>query len=135
MTRILFDSNHYSGTVFGNPARIVAAYQRAVAAREIPPHDTLVGTGISGSIAVSMLALTGNVFFAVVRKPNVSSHSDAKIEGIVGERWLFVDDFISSGNTHRRVQETVACEVPGTTQVGAWLYRDSFFIARYEKMT
>lgn len=61
--------------------------------------DTLVGRGFSGAIAVALLAQRWSKHWAVVRKPNDGTHSEYKIEGEIGERWLFVDDLLSSGQT------------------------------------
>jgi orotate phosphoribosyltransferase-like protein len=67
--------------------------------------DALVGTGISGALAVPLLAYVLNVRFALVRKQGVASHGSSMVEGNLkpGDRWLFVDDFISSGHTKRTV--------------------------------
>lgn len=65
-------------------------------------HDTLVGTGLSGTIVVPMLAWVTSKQFAIVRKgePN---HSYIDVEGKIGHKWVFVDDLISMGTTVRRV--------------------------------
>lgn len=83
-------------------------------AREQLPSsvDTLVGTGMSGSLIVPRLAERLGLFWGVVRKPGVSSHagSSTKYEGQMGRRWAFVDDFISSGDTLFRVLDEVEDE-------------------------
>lgn len=70
--------------------------------------DTIVGTGFSGSVVVPMLARALEVDFLLVRKPNDGSHHNGRLLGRLGQRWLFVDDFISSGATHERVRAEVA---------------------------
>ena len=84
--------------------------------------DTMVGTGLSGTLVVPSLARLLNVeCWAVVRKES-TPHSSVMIEGSIGYRWLFVDDFISSGATRRRVMDQVAWHVPRTTFAGSYLY-------------
>src|SRR5699024_2137307 len=88
--------------------------------------DTLVGTGLSGTIAVVQLARQLGKHYLVVRKPNDGSHSYQDVEGVLGKRWLFVDDLISSGSTLSRVYWTVSKishyhEFP-TEFVGVFLY-------------
>lgn len=66
-------------------------------------YDTLVGTGISGTVFASRVARSVGKKFAIVRKDE-TTHDRHKVVGVVGNRWLFVDDFISRGETIRRVQ-------------------------------
>lgn len=87
-------------------------------AREQLPSsvDTLVGTGMSGTLIVPRLAERLGLFWGVVRKPGVSSHagSTTRYEGQMGRRWAFVDDFIASGDTLFRVLDEVEHEFQGT---------------------
>jgi adenine/guanine phosphoribosyltransferase-like PRPP-binding protein len=88
--------------------------------------DTVIGTGLSGALVVPMLARALDKHFAVVRKPD-NSHSCERIEGTIGDHWLFVDDLISSGETFRRVREAIqqlVIERHGhhTEYVGTFLY-------------
>src|SRR5882672_9510743 len=63
--------------------------------------DTLIGTGFSGSILVPMLARELQLDYALVRKAGVTTHASNQVEGVIGDRWLFVDDCIASGDTFR----------------------------------
>lgn len=65
--------------------------------------DTLIGTGVSGIVAVSILGPLMGKRWAVIRKNMSTSHSWNAVEGTVGKKWLLVDDFIDTGATHRRV--------------------------------
>jgi hypothetical protein len=98
--------------------------------------DTIVGSGLSGALVIPTLAQAFGVTWAVVRKPEDGSHSSWSIEGVIGERWVFVDDLMDSGKTFRRVHNAVveAFRGPfdewgyrqpshGTRYVGAWLYQ------------
>lgn len=70
--------------------------------------DTLVGTGLSGSLAIARLAPYLKKHALIIRKPNDGTHADYQLAyGKVGKRWLFIDDFISSGATKRRVIEAM----------------------------
>jgi orotate phosphoribosyltransferase len=93
-------------------------------------YDTLIGTGLSGTIVVPTMARLLNVpAWAIVRK-ELSPHSSNEIEGSVGWRWLFVDDFVSSGATRDRVKAAIARAVPATTYVGTYSYEWKTFSAR-----
>jgi orotate phosphoribosyltransferase-like protein len=70
--------------------------------------DTLIGTGVSGSIIVPLLAKELGCFWAIVRKPNDGSHSGCDIEGDLGERWIFVDDLVNTGATVERTRSQIA---------------------------
>lgn len=96
--------------------------------------DTLVGTGLSGTIAVTDLARRLGKNYLVVRKANDGSHSSAPVEGKLGKRWLFVDDLVSSGATFGRVWDVLAglqADRQFTTEfVGVFLYSDSrYFVS------
>lgn len=69
--------------------------------------DTLVGTGMSGALVVPALALAMGKSFVLVRKENDGSHHHGKLIGNLGKRWVFVDDFVSSGMTRERVFDTI----------------------------
>lgn len=81
--------------------------------------DTIVGTGFSGALIVPMLAAAMGKHFVLVRKPKDGSHHSGPMIGNLGERWIFVDDFVSSGETRDRVLGTIedACDSYGETLV------------------
>lgn len=94
--------------------------------------DTLVGTGFSGSIVIPSLALAMGKKFALIRKETDDSHhGKGRLLGEIGMRWIFVDDFISSGATRsrviRKVADALACSDDlsrtGTTMVGQYMYQ------------
>ena len=89
--------------------------------------DTMIGQGLSGSLFIPALARSMKKHYFIVRKEGENSHASYGVgEGRIGRRWLFVDDFISTGRT----RETVASKVYEfcldecwTTQfVGSYLY-------------
>lgn len=70
--------------------------------------DTIVGTGLSGILPLYLLGEQFKVYTLAVRKPNDSSHAGSQLlEGTLGNRWLFLDDFISTGDTFIRTHRTV----------------------------
>lgn len=74
--------------------------------------DTLVGTGFSGAAIVPALALRLGKKYILVRKPKDGSHHNGPMIGQLGKRWLFIDDFVASGKTRRRVINAIetACK-------------------------
>lgn len=107
----------YFTRAFGNMDMLIAAMRT-----DIPvEYDTLIGTGLSGTLVVPTMARALDVRWAIVRKEDEQSHASTGIEGEIGTRWLFVDDFIASGNTYRRVRAAVT-RVTAAGLAGAWLY-------------
>lgn len=90
--------------------------------------DTVVGTGFSGAVVVPALALAMGKKFVLVRKENDDSHhGKGRLLGELGERWIFVDDFVASGDTRARVIKKIAESPrnPGDPEVeliGEYLY-------------
>jgi len=114
----------YFAKAFDKPS-VLARLLRSNAFAHPLEFDTIVGTGLSGAIVVPSLARALRKHFAIVRKVD-GSHSSNKVEGTIGARWLFVDDFICTGDTKRRCQEVIAnlCkdERHSTQYVGTWEY-------------
>ncbi len=72
-------------------------------------YDVMVGTGLSGSLVVPLLAYVLKKRFAILRKDRKNSHGELDLEGdlMAGDRWIFVDDFISSGTTSLNVKNAM----------------------------
>jgi orotate phosphoribosyltransferase len=94
-------------------------------------YDTLVGTGYSGVVAVAKLSLALGKHALYLRKPDAASHAkefgQPYGEGELGDRWIFVDDFISSGKTIRaamaQMEALQARYNVKSTFVGVYLYQ------------
>lgn len=87
--------------------------------------DTIVGTGFSGGVVIPALAMAMGKEFMLIRKEGDDSHhGPGRMIGALGARWLFVDDFVSSGRTRRRVLDKVA-------EAAMWEYHDTEFVGGY----
>lgn len=91
--------------------------------------DTIVGTGFSGGIVIPALALSMGKKFVLIRKDGDDSHHrNGRLVGELGERWIFVDDFILSGRTRTRVigkiSEALVETGSKTTFVGQYMYEN-----------
>jgi len=119
----------YMSHVRDDPERLI---ERAAAHLEGVSYNTLVGTGLSGALIVPVLARALDKRWLIIRKRGDRSHSATPSEGVLGTRWVFVDDFISSGATLCRVKQGVyetqrygRRRNPFPTRfVGAYLYQD-----------
>ena len=93
--------------------------------------DTIVGTGFSGAVVIPALAMAMGKKFVLIRKENDDSHhGGGRLVGELGKRWIFVDDFVSSGRTRERVITKIADAVVGTDlgatrMVGQYMYQRS----------
>lgn len=81
--------------------------------------DTLVGTGFSGSIVIPSIALALGKNFVLIRKETDDSHhGKGRLVGQLGQKWIFVDDFVSSGRTRQRVIDKIEEAVVTYRQLG-----------------
>ena len=94
-------------------------------------YDTMVGRGLSGALVVPQLAKALRKNYMIVRKPGESTHDSSQAVGKLGKRWLFVDDFVSSGTTRRLTKETVNAVSMlrnfTTEYVGTYEYKDALY--------
>lgn len=91
--------------------------------------DTIVGTGFSGGIVIPTLALALGKQFVLIRKEDDDSHHGGGLMlGNLGERWIFVDDFVSTGTTRTRVLEKIkkgaTDDYHDTEYVGDYMYQN-----------
>jgi orotate phosphoribosyltransferase len=95
-------------------------------------YDMIIGTGLSGGLVIPKLADALGVDWGIVRKEEEESHRERRVEGTrFGRKWVFVDDFVASGATRRRVKAEVQryCRDRGITTeyAGTYSYRNSRF--------
>lgn len=103
--------------------------QMAYAAQKVLKFDTLVVTGVSGTVMGGVVAHALGVDLLVVRKEDDNStHSWNRMEGSLGSRWAFLDDLVDSGATRRRVvakvREFAEQREVETRFVGSLLYEN-----------
>lgn len=84
--------------------------------------DSFVVAGVSGLIIAGQLSDAIGKPFLYVRKADESGHSTQRVEGTLCKRWVFVDDFVSSGATLQRVINEVTRISSQTTLVGVAQY-------------
>jgi orotate phosphoribosyltransferase-like protein len=114
MAAATFRTSYMDAALFDLPSVIETARERLAGV----DFDTLVGTGFSGGVVIPALALALGKKFVLIRKDTDDSHHGAgRLIGELGERWIFVDDFISSGRTRTRVVEKIA---EGLVQHAEW---------------
>ena len=109
----------------GYDIEAITAELRLRTARSGLSYDTIVGTGLSGAIVIPALAKALGKKWLLIRKGE-QNHSGRAAEGDLGQRWLFVDDFTSTGRTRNRVKAVIEriCDVSawGTVYAGSFLY-------------
>lgn len=94
----------YSDEAFGDSTTLIERAQRALEGIEF---DSMVGTGLSGALVVPILARAMDKTFAIIRKDSDSSHATSRLEGMIGDSYIFVDDFVATGATRDRVVKAV----------------------------
>ena len=109
-------SSFYFDETFRNTDMLIECATRKL---QDVPFDTLVGTGVSGTIFVPILARELDKHWMIVRKDK-SEHSTSMLEGQLGHRWLFCDDLIDTGATLKRVRKTIKDTLTERERYGAW---------------
>lgn len=117
---------HYFDSALDELGEVIATAKEDLADVEF---DTLVGTGLSGAIVVPALALAMDKSFLLVRKDQDDSHhGGGRLVGRLGLRWVFVDDFVSTGRTRTRVMTKISAADTRSFRprmVGQYLYMRS----------
>lgn len=115
---------YYMDSALFNLPEVIETAQKRLAGVDF---DTMVGTGFSGGVVIPALALAMGKKFVLIRKETDDSHhGKGELLGQLGARWIFVDDFVSSGRTRKRVINKIndAAERHSavTEMVGEYMY-------------
>lgn len=123
------------GTSYGRPFLKTESRTEAIetAIRDLTPHlgefDAIAFRGMSGALIAPEIARRLNKGLIMVRKQTEDSHSSYKAEGLLGCRYVIVDDMIASGDTVKAIQKTIRAEedenaiCPRSQCVGLWMHR------------
>lgn len=127
-----FSASYMEDAIFNLP-RVIETAQEDL--KDVD-FDTMVGTGFSGGLVIPALALAMGKKFVLIRKETDDSHhGKGRLIGELGQRWIFVDDFVSSGRTRQRVidkiDEVVKREYEKPERVGQYLYL-SYLYSRWQ---
>jgi adenine/guanine phosphoribosyltransferase-like PRPP-binding protein len=126
----------YLGSVYGSDflKKIPLAVKKLRALKKILKFDAIAFTGNSGAGFGFPLSFLLKIPVINVRK-RATAHYEGKIEGTISsKRYLIVDDFISTGNTIKRINTTISNELFGHAKpVGIFLY-DSDRLADFGKL-
>ncbi len=124
----------YLSDAFESQERIVKTAKNELDGVEF---EAFVGMGLSGSIIAPLLAFVMGKRFAIVRKKDHARSHSATPHGIESamrehDRWLFCDDFISSGRTRKIVIERIRdFHVGAVEYVGDYLYAAGGYSQQY----
>lgn len=119
-----FRTYYMDQAIFNLPEVIEAAQERL---KDVD-FDTMVGTGFSGSVVIPALALAMDKKFVLIRKETDDSHhGKGELLGELGDRWIFVDDFVASGRTRDRVISKIGKAIAHTSAtsslIGQYMYQ------------
>jgi len=85
--------------------------------------DSFVVRGTSGIVFGAKLAHVMDKNLVVVRKPDDSNHGGGSVVGHTPERFIFVDDFVSTGRTRHETLTEIRSKFPKAKLVAQYLYQ------------
>lgn len=94
--------------------------------------DAIAFSGMSGALMAPIVAHELGKRVIAVRKPDEKPHSSHRTEGVHGDRYIILDDFIFSGDTLKRIKESIEQEAVFGPCVGCYLYSEGYSSTRYE---
>lgn len=98
----------------------------AVARLRHVDFDTIVYTGHSDALVAPAVAYLLRKYIIVIRKAGDDTHSHLEVEGnFEGSRYVIVDDFISHGETVRRIKRLMDDCSSRHQLVGLCMYRQT----------
>ena len=124
-TPLLDTKSEYLWRLLTAPDRFQDTLDRAIVRLKPIAHtfQAIAFIGTSGALLAPVLALHFKKQLLLVRKPDVSTHSDYKTEGVSEAcNYLFVDDMIASGATINEAVDTIEDDVPGSKLRAVYCY-------------
>lgn len=94
----------YLREVFEDTKTVIARIAHRLEGRD---YDTIVGSGVSGTLLALMLRDRLKKHVAITRKARDGSHSYNMVEGTLGARYVIVDDQVASGNTVNHIVNSI----------------------------
>lgn len=85
-------------------------------------YDSIVCCGTSGILVAPQVCEILNKEIVIVRKDHEKRYSPFVIEGILGNRFVFLDDLVCSGGTLRHVIKNIKEEHPYAKCAGVYCY-------------
>jgi len=122
------DCNSYQDGIFHteNFKKVVKAFVKELRKfYKKEPFDAIVFMGVSGSILAGALSLELGIPIVCVRKDDDNNHSSYKVTGPTNfEKYIIVDDLISSGATVETILYKIRCYRDNSSPkcVGIFLY-------------
>lgn len=90
--------------------------------------DIIAVTGISGLMVGSPVSLALRKKLVVIRKngenAHTSRHPGLSDPDTIGHRWIFLDDFVSSGESRRRVRDAINRTHLTWSYIGTYSYEN-----------
>ncbi len=107
-----------------NPRKLDKFLKAAKEVLKACDFDAIAFRGMSGALVAPLLAHKLHKTLIMVRKENDSTHAMRLVEGDrAAERYLIVDDFMSSGNTVRMIAQCIHSWMNGEAKcAGVMLY-------------
>jgi adenine/guanine phosphoribosyltransferase-like PRPP-binding protein len=121
---------------FTNPEKLAQRINMAVRALQGHEFDCVAFTGMSGMLIGPPVALQMGKTFLMVRKDYDTSHSSMYVEGdYAARRYVILDDFSETGNTIRRIKDSIQDCSPDAKCIGmlAVAHINDARLERYEK--
>jgi orotate phosphoribosyltransferase len=118
----------HPNTLVKTAKRIANLLKKAEEKGEIK-FDSLACRGVSGIVITPLVSVILGKPFTIVRKEKEQRHSPSLVEGYIqaDQRYVILDDFMSSGETVRRIISALSKSYLGATPECAGIveYRDS----------
>lgn len=123
-----FTAHSYCKTAFArNTDELIRNAEMQLTGQNID-FDSMVGIGNSGLLVLPILARHFDVPFFAMRKPGILHHNSRQPhgDGIIGRRWILIDDVSVTGNTMtyvcKTIRELTQPKEFDTQYVGTYLY-------------